>query len=552
MGVPGFFLWLINKYNNKNILVKEINEKIDYLLLDSNCLFHPKCFEIVSNNYTDDTDKLEMLMFENIIEYIKYLIDFVKPTEGVYIAVDGVAPMAKIKQQRLRRFKSIADKRLWDKIKTKHGKPLSNFWNNSAITPGTEFMEKLHNYILEWIDSTELNKLKIIYSSYKTPGEGEHKLLDFIKNNGENLKYVIYGLDADLIFLSLVKDNTIYLLRENTIINKKNEETLLYVDINEMKKAIYHTFNEKSVKLMIFKNVINDFIFLCYLIGNDFLPHIMSLNIKNYGLEYLIETYIAVYNQENSDSISIVSNDKYNKINTDFFKKILKILYKKEDDILKTHEPKRMIKNIFDPYEKEVFMIENLYIKIDDPIKIGDGTFNEYRNRYYKHYWNVTDNELEEFSKNLVEQYLMGLKWTTNYYFKKCDCWSWYYPFDNPPFIYDIYKYIDTVDINKIKFSTKKNVDSLLQLMLVLPIQSNNLLPDYFSKKITTFTEISYLYPVSFKQDFLHKSKYWMGVPKLPPLNVSLVTKFYNKYKNNLTDDEKKRNETVPVYVFNK
>ena len=70
-----------------------------------------------------------------------------------------------------------------NKIKIKHNKPLTYYWNNSAISPGTKWMEKLHSKIIEWCSKQEY---KIIYSSANTAGEGEHKLLQFIRNNKEN------------------------------------------------------------------------------------------------------------------------------------------------------------------------------------------------------------------------------------------------------------------------------------------------------------------------------------------------------------------------------
>ncbi len=167
-------------------------------------------------------------MFENITNYIEQLICMINPSKGVYIAV----------QQRQRRFKSMADKEFWDSIKIKYGIPITSSWNNSAITPGTEFMEKLHLYILEWI---EKQKMHIIYSSYKTSGEGEQKLAKFtISSHSENpnLRHIIYGLDADLIFLSLLRKSEIYLLRQNTEINNNDNEEMIFVDIKVMKELI--------------------------------------------------------------------------------------------------------------------------------------------------------------------------------------------------------------------------------------------------------------------------------------------------------------------------
>ena len=155
MGVPGFFLWLWKKYKNTNFvfqkenleindnLLKDINN-IDYLLIDTNCLIHPVCFKTIDNNgEITNFNILEDKMIKNVLEYMDMIISYSKPKKGVFIAIDGVAPVAKMKQQRSRRFKSVHDRELWDKIRKKHKKPIPKFWNNSAISPGTIFMEKI-------------------------------------------------------------------------------------------------------------------------------------------------------------------------------------------------------------------------------------------------------------------------------------------------------------------------------------------------------------------------------------------------------------------------
>ena len=191
MGVPGFFLWLWKRYKKSNFVFNKnkLDDKvlfnqvknIDYLLIDANCLIHPTCFKVLAENPDfKNQDALENKMITATLEYIDKLINYVDPKKGVYLAIDGVAPAAKVKQQRYRRFKSVHDKILWDNIKKKHNKPVYKSWNNSAITPGTLFMEKLHYKILEWAKTK--NK-EIIYSSCKTPAEGEHKLLQFIRVN---------------------------------------------------------------------------------------------------------------------------------------------------------------------------------------------------------------------------------------------------------------------------------------------------------------------------------------------------------------------------------
>ena len=121
---------MFNKYNldkKKDLsLIKKV-ESIDYFLIDTNCMIHPECFRILAEfNDITNQDKLENKMMDAVIEYIQKTVNYVNPKKGVFIAIDGVAPIAKVKQQRSRRFKSVKDRALWDSIKKKHGSIIIN------------------------------------------------------------------------------------------------------------------------------------------------------------------------------------------------------------------------------------------------------------------------------------------------------------------------------------------------------------------------------------------------------------------------------------------
>lgn len=562
MGVPSFFKYLLNQYKkNDFIMQKEIQDRktqsklnsIEYLMLDANGLMHPVCFKVVADNPTiTDNDRLETLMHNAIIQYIEQLIDYVKPTKGVYIAVDGVAPIAKVKQQRYRRFKSVHDNKLWDNIKKKYNKPLGHFWNNSVITPGTEFMNRLHVKILDWM---KLQSLKIIYSSCYMPGEGEHKLIEFIKNNNTN-SYIIYGLDADLIFLCLATGlNNLYLLREaNEINNKESQGLLKYVSIDVLRHVIPDTmkkfimnidaFNTYNYSKLNDNNLINDFIFLCYFLGNDFLPHIHAIDINKEGIEFLLKEYAKVC--FNSAKLEYIIDKKYN-INQKQLGKLLEGLSSREEEILKYNYNSKKHYRIIgsDEYEREKKKIENLNFTIYDPIKIGSDRHNDWRKRYYNYYWLIEDEkELEDFSDKIVNNYIKGLKWVTQYYFIKCPAWEWYYPFDQAPFLNDINKYINNIKINKIKFPLGKPLRPYVQLLSVLPPQSSNILPNELHHLMhNKKSELIYLYPTDFEQDFINKDKYWKGTPQLPPLDINMINKIYNKYKNKLKKEPESHTE---------
>jgi 5'-3' exonuclease len=598
MGVPQFFGYLLKQYkkhgfvfNRENLakmnatnnteLLNEINN-LDFLLIDANCLIHPVCFKVIAENPDlDDKDKLESRMIVAVLEYLDHLIKYVGPKEGVYIAIDGVAPVAKIKQQRMRRFKSVADKNMWDNIKKRFNRPIHNHWNNNAITPGTEFMVKLHTKIIEW---TKTKNYTTIYSSCFTPAEGEHKLLQFIRMNqrgGNDYSYVVYGLDADLIFLALsTNSDKIYLLREANEINKnESHDVLNYVSIRIMRRCIVETITEHvmkdddnmlnmdDIKLAGFKldpdRMVNDFIFMCYFLGNDFLPHIPSLDIHSGGIEYMLKRYAETLNEmllANNNVEYIVEIKKIKKksksinINTKFLQSFINRLASDESDVLQSsyHKGrKRLALQGDDEYEREVFRIDNLMFKINDPIELGNGQMEEWRARYYAHYWRVMGDELEEFSMKLVYHYMMGVMWVTNYYFDKCPSWAWYYPFDHPPFISDIAKYMDKFDINKYEFKEGEPLKPFMQLMAVLPPQSSFLLPKSLQKiMLNSNSSLAYAYPTEFKQDFINKRRYWMAIPDLPPLDIHAIIHTFNKYKDELNKEEKERNETKEIFVI--
>ncbi len=593
MGVPGFFLWLFKRYKGSSFVFskgsldelvdseKEILDKInsiDEFLLDLNCAIHPMCFQVLAENpELKNLERLEKKMMNRVIEYIDEMVNYVNPQKVVYLAIDGVAPVAKIKQQRMRRFKSVHDRVLFNNIKKKHNKDIGNFWNNSAITPGTVFMEKLKAQIIQYCKKLREEKsIKVIFSTSNTPSEGEHKLLQYIRQkqiNGENdkHKYVIYGLDADLIFLALStnKDN-IFLLREAVHLNSgntQNFDTLNYVSIDVMKSCIYQQItkkilfkieatdeeNNKEIETIDKSRIINDFIFICYLLGNDFLPHIPSLDITKNGIDILIDVYAETWSHFYDYCVNATLTDF--DINKNFFCMMLDIISSKEDDILVKKYYKKKYKRrcqSSDPYDREMHKIDNLQFKIVDPIKLGLGKPEKWINRYYKHYFHLTNpDEYESFSKKVCDHYFRGIMWVSKYYFNKCQSWNWFFPFDHAPFIREMAVNAKNYNFNEEKFDLGEPLKPFMQLLSVLPQQSSYLLPIGLKKvMINNNSSLAHLYPMDFKQDFLYKNRYWQGIPNLPNVELDSIIKMYNKYKKKLTKEEMLRNKIVDNYIF--
>ena len=632
MGVPGFVAWLYTNHKKTNFIFKQLLKSniditdiknnnfnldfdlqdqqvnsIEHLLIDTNCLIHPQARQVCIDNpqlVEHNNDLLEKKIIKQIINYIQLLIDQTKPTKTIYIAVDGVAPMSKIKHQRLRRFKTIYDRKVLETIGKKYNKILPKEWNTSAITPGTIFMDKLMKSILSWIKTTTFN-CKVIFSSSYTPGEGEHKILQYIKSinlwnpsnkhNTDNI--VIYGLDADLLFLSLaVEKQNIFLMRETSqmeINGSHLAEGFSYLSIDTLNELIRNEMISRlpSTKEWCQQSLVTDFVFLCYFCGNDFLPNIPSLTLKPHnnkiinGIETIIESYTNMLSSIDIDQktgqsqgykylINILydeNNNKQIKINKAMFKRILEILSDQETEYYNNfYKSKRYLRrsNKTDNYEynKENYE-ENIIDNYYDPVKLGDNKtdINEWKRKYYKHYFHINvDHQKVKLSDDnslnvILDEYIKGLVWTTYYYYDKCKDYEWFYENHHGPFISDLLNYINRFP-DRINFFEKlygmntvwyeNQIKPLQQLMLVLPHESSFLVPVAY-RNIMFGNKLNNYFPkrmLDIKIDYLYKSKAWQNIPMIPIISAREVIKLTSKV---ILKEENERNSNYQVYVKN-
>lgn len=568
MGVPYFFKKLLDKERKykQQILFNKLNKQPNILYIDGNCAIHPECFKIAEQLIDEpDTYIKEGFMINKIIEFFDYLEEYVNPKKEIYIAIDGVAPMAKINQQRKRRVKSVIDNEIKNDLKKKFNKKISN-WSNSVISPGTEFMERLHLALIKhYKNKSKITKKIYTYSSYHTRGEGEHKILQDIKNKN-NKNSVVYGLDADLIFLTLASNvSELYLLRESSTFNndkteKKEKPELTYVSVDSIKKIINYEmlenissetedFDKKKYENI---NFVNDYIFICFIIGNDFLPHPPSIDLRKEGLEMITRSYCRAFCEFNENIIQ--KNDKII-INEKIFIRFLKILGNLEFDYFTQIYPnyirKNMNKKCFskDHYDIELWKIENLRnINIVDNVKLGDGNINEWKIRYYDNYFDI--NEEDEIN-SIIKCYLEGINWVTKYYFDTCEDWKWFYPYDHIPFLSDIHKFLKNNDklINNFKNKKRKNIEILTQLLIIMPVQYSYNLPSSYKKLVTlSNSNIIDIFPIEVELDYLYKDMFWQCDPKLPIINIERILNETKELKISINSN--KRNQELDNFIF--
>jgi 5'-3' exonuclease len=265
MGIPSYYSYIMR--NHSSIEKKELGE-VDILLMDSNTLIYESYGEEAETN---EVEGIEERIIIGVIKKIEEKIEKINPKEEAYVAFDGVASLGKVEQQRKRRHKSHVLARIYNK---------KEIWNKSAITPGTRFMNTLSDTLEKHFTEKKF-KIKVIVSTSKESGEGEHKLFTYIRENDfKEKRIVISGLDSDLIMLGLInKEHTgnMYILREEVKENKRKEVKIL--DIGELKEKI-----ENRISVL-------EYMLICMLLGNDYLPHMVGINVRRNGVEKLLETY---------------------------------------------------------------------------------------------------------------------------------------------------------------------------------------------------------------------------------------------------------------------
>lgn len=231
------------------------------------------------------------------------------------MAIDGVAPRAKMNQQRSRRFRTAmdAEKALQKAIENGDELPKGEPFDSNAITPGTEFMAKLTDNLKYFIhdkisNDSRWQNVKVIFSGHEVPGEGEHKIMDYIRtlraqeDYNPNTRHCIYGLDADLIILGLsTHDHHFSLLREEVVFGKRSSgpkslesQNFYLLHLSILREYLALEFEEITDSLQFeydFERTLDDFIFVLFTIGNDFLPNLPDLHLKKGAFPVLLQTF---------------------------------------------------------------------------------------------------------------------------------------------------------------------------------------------------------------------------------------------------------------------
>lgn len=556
MGIKHFFHWFKKRFGEdiyhlgKGQVLQElideemIETEIDNLMIDMNGLFHTSAQKIYEYGEFKPMRRLlgerrsrykshyaqRIACFEDICKSVEEIVNIVKPKKRIIMCVDGPAPLSKQNQQRQRRYVSAMSR---DKD--------SKSFDSNSITPGTEFMNYLTKYVDWYIRKriSENNSLwsnvEVIFSNEKVPGEGEHKIINYIRRYGSKEEvYCLHGMDADLIMLALGTHlKNFYILREEQL---DPSFDYYFIDIGGVRtsladKLIWNPTSNKSNRAYCIDSAINDFIFMCFTVGNDFLPHIPGIEIIEDGINMMIDVYCNVC----KDYGHLTKTTKYG---VQFRKKSVKVfmgtLAQYEKGVL---EDKLSHKDQLFPVP---LLESNSSLKEDGKYELD---IEGYREDYYSENLERVDME------KLCHEYLEGMQWVLSYYTSGVPNWRWRFPYHYAPFAHTLTKYIDSFKFSV--YAPTTPTVPFVQLLSVLPPKSSNLLPEPLNNLLKSEgSPISQFCPEEFGIDLSGKRREWEGTVLLPMIDYNIVEKAYYDRIRQIAESSMRRNKSGKSFIY--
>jgi 5'-3' exoribonuclease 1 len=464
MGIPSYYKTLCDRIPGLLSKVRK-GGRPSHAWIDFNCMVYHCLRRPGAKEYPGEEGRIEFerWLIRECCSYLKKTIALMEPTEQVFVGVDGVVPMAKIKQQRQRRFKSQ-----WlSKQETKER------WDTNSITPGTAFMEAL----CDELKRVHVPGLRVIVSGADEPGEGEHKIMNAIRSQevtGQG--HCIYGLDADLIVLSLLQPvNELWLFREAiecgvVQYSPLQEEEYRYFSIHALREFLCEG---KDTDYLL------DYCMAMSLLGNDFVPHGMSFKLGGGGHDILlkmlsdvrrtviplIDKNTAVWRREGITAcIEWLARDEERAIEAHTLKKIIR-----RWTPARGTTPEEIAADEFNKTPlracDELSLVASIERTEDGKKKITLSA--DWGDRYMTR-WLGTLNR-----SRVCREYLTGVDWIVKYYLGKPVSKEWAYSWLLPPLWTDLVVYLSgqkplptasQIEINPLKPQE--------QLALVMPLSS--------------------------------------------------------------------------------
>lgn len=504
----------------------------DRLFLDFNAFCHEQRKRKIDEHGKEAIKDKDII--DGVLESMDKVVDYMKPRELLYIAVDGVAPKAKMIQQRQRRFMKVWQEK-HDPVLDPTEERLDAAKDSNEISPGTTFMDSLTKRVKSHIKTKRYKQFQTIFSSADEEGEGEHKIFRYIYTNTPSStkkcpKDVIHGLDADLIILSLINMKPDIVLMRNhkdsMAVDKElrekahennNQYGFIFVHVDKFRKRVCERIQTNELSN---EEIMYDYCLLVAFLGNDFLPGLSFISVDNKGIDYILDAY--KYIRRTMKQTLVYKENGYFKINWGMVSKLLERMVNDEDTAFNELEERYYNRKVRDVNNIEEYPISNKSLNRVYPNTPG------WRMRYNHYHLNSRDG-IEGVSESIY-LYLCGLQFVVEYYLNQRTYDGWYYPHSLSPTIMDLYMTIEASDVRTIAKNVQNKLDKLQSeylkptpkeaLLLILPYQSKHIIP----KKYHPIMEnprygCMHYYPKDFVLNTYVKNKLHECKPIIPDIN---------------------------------
>ena len=521
MGVPGFYRWLIQRYPLvRQSLKNPSRPRINNLYIDMNGIFY-HALEATRLKVTVVTERY----IAEVLRYLDMLVQLARPTDVLLIAVDGTAPFSKACQQRSRRFVAVRDMK-------------SGSFDRTVLSPGSVFMEDIHQALLRFIEEKKKSdsvwmKPVVMYSSTYVPGEGEAKILNYVREErlkdgwNPNKTHVIYSNDADVIFLSLQTHEPFFMiLREGDSSQWKREraaheakqtamkwgaDDFEYLHMSMVRQYLARDFHVEGEEL---ERVIDDFVSIAFLIGNDFVHEFADIVIQKGGFNDVVEVYKKVLAETGEH---LVVDGRYNKNFQYLFLKGVVLKFSKGGGASLPEDQR----------------LQALKKKSLEWVKTK--------------YRDVPDGELPAFVQGMARSVMDAFTWVLQYYSAGCPSWNWTYPYNySPPLVF----VLDAVKDYEPHFELDAPFPPFLQQLLILPPQSAKWMASAFQSLMFPPSPIARFYPTEFEVDRNGRKNEWQAVVLLPIVDLEEVRHAYEENVPLISSDDLPRNRFERVRLY--
>jgi 5'-3' exonuclease len=501
MGIFRYFYWHFNTYPDSVVPVRtgQVVPGLDVFAIDLNALFHPVCQTYFFEQHQRDLDGC----YRAVCAEIERLLTYVTPREELVLSIDGVAGLSKVNQQRQRRYKSAREKT--DETRA--------IFDSNHITVGTAFMAGLSRAIAAHFNRR--HAFRVVFLDETQAGEGEHKIVRYFETL-EKKKLCIYSPDADLLMLGIgLRKKNVFIFRPNMYTDL--DCAYFMVSIDKFRRSVLAMVDPRGEYHQ--QHIVDDFVFLLFFLGNDFLPHSPSYEIKYGGINTILDLYRASVLQQNRQLVYV---DGAYRIDTRALCDVLAYLARAEQ---------RMITENYKKFRGFPNRLLNKHIAR------FDSAFPAYRAEYYQHHFPGTD------THTIAREYLRGLCFVGTYYYLGMPDWLYQYPYLHGPFFHELHAYVSTLVEPTIEFAFERHepLRPLEQLLCVLPRVSRSALPVGMHP---AYLEPRYrhMFPTEFVIELDGCHQEYEGIVLLPPIDLTLIQQAVREVEAQFTPDERARN----------